>query len=141
MKLIKRFKWLFWSGVMTIALVFAIDLHVAKSTSQSIYQDLDAIPHNKVGLLLGTSKRLISGQPNLYYQYRIDATVDLFQAKKIDYVLVSGDNGTKYYDEPSTIKKDLVKREFLPKELFWTMQDLELWIQWLEVMMFLVRMM
>ncbi len=40
---------------------------------------------------------------------RITATISLFKAGKIDYVLVSGDNGTPYYNEPIVFKKDLVK--------------------------------
>ena len=39
----------------------------------------------------------------------MDATVALYKAGKIDYVIVSGDNSTKEYDEPSTFKEDLIK--------------------------------
>ncbi len=42
-------------------------------------------------------------------QHRIDATIALYKAGKIEFVLVSGDNGTIYYNEPTTIKKDLVE--------------------------------
>ncbi|WP_337251606.1 SanA/YdcF family protein [Maribacter halichondriae] len=62
-----------------------------------------------VGLVLGTSKKLIGGLPNPYYTYRIDAAVALFKADKVNFILVSGDNGTVYYNEPTTIKKDLVQ--------------------------------
>ncbi len=67
------------------------------------------LPKNKVGLVLGTASRLVEGGVNPYYAHRIDATIALFKAGKIDYVLVSGDNGSIYYNEPNTIKKDLVK--------------------------------
>ncbi|SDE12972.1 SanA protein [Pricia antarctica] len=67
------------------------------------------IPKNKVGLVLGTSKKLIGGLPNPYYTFRIRAAVELFQADKVDFILVSGDNGTTYYNEPQTFKNDLVK--------------------------------
>ncbi|MGF1560424.1 MAG: vancomycin high temperature exclusion protein, partial [Flavobacteriaceae bacterium] len=66
------------------------------------------VPANRVGLVLGTSNKLVGGQPNPYYSYRIHAALALFKAKKIDFILVSGDNGTQYYNEPETIKKDLV---------------------------------
>jgi SanA protein len=36
--------------------------------------------------------------------------VRLFKEGKVDFILVSGDNSTKDYDEPSTIKVDLIKK-------------------------------
>ena len=79
------------------------------------FSDINEIPFNRVGLILGTSKKIRGGAPNPYYTYRIQATVALFKSGKIEYVLVSGDNGTIYYNEPTTIQKDLVK-EGIPKE-------------------------
>jgi len=78
------------------------------TTEGSTFNDMDSVKNNRVGLVLGTSKKLIGGLPNPYYEYRIEATIELFHAKKIDFVLVSGDNGTRYYNEPNTIKKDLM---------------------------------
>jgi len=78
------------------------------STKDRIYRELQTIPHNKVGLVLGTARHQVGGGINPYYQSRIDATIELFKAGKISYVLVSGDNGSVYYNEPNTIKKDLV---------------------------------
>ena len=59
-------------------------------------------------MVLGTSNRLTDGSPNPYYTNRIEATVTLYTAGKIEFVLVSGDNGSIYYNEPNTIKKDLI---------------------------------
>jgi len=82
------------------------------------YEETIDIPKNKVGLVLGTSKKLSSGQPNPYYDYRINATVKLFKANKIDFVLVSGDNGSRYYNEPTTFKKDLVEAGIPTDKIF-----------------------
>lgn len=78
------------------------------STEDRIYRNVEDIPHNKVGLVLGTARHQVGGGVNPYYQNRIDATTQLFKAGKISYVLVSGDNGSVYYNEPNTIKKDLI---------------------------------
>lgn len=78
------------------------------STEDRIYRNVEDIPHNKVGLVLGTARHQVGGGVNPYYQNRIDATTQLFNAGKISYVLVSGDNGSVYYNEPNTIKKDLI---------------------------------
>ena len=78
------------------------------STEDRIYRNVEDIPHNKVGLVLGTARHQVGGGVNPYYQNRIDATTQLFNAGKISYVLVGGDNGSVYYNEPNTIKKDLI---------------------------------
>jgi SanA protein len=93
---------------------FAIQFFTAGKTFYTIKN----IPKNKVGLILGTSNRLISGKPNPYYHNRISATVRLYNAGKIEYILVSGDNATLYYNEPYTIKKDLIKAGIPEEKIF-----------------------
>ncbi len=63
-------------------------------------------------LLLGTNKHLRQqpGAINLYYQYRIDATVKLYKQGKIKKIIISGDNSTLNYNEPADMRNDLVKR-------------------------------
>jgi len=101
--------------IITIATVFIVNKWVVASTKKQLYSDVNTIPHNKVGLVLGTSKHLGGGLLNYYYQYRIDAAVALYKAGKIDFVLVSGDNGTRSYDEPTTMQDDLIAAG-IPKE-------------------------
>jgi SanA protein len=81
---------------------------IRNSAKNKMYSSSAKIPNNKVGLLLGTSKYLSNGTINQYYQNRIDATISLYKAEKIDYIIVSGDNSRKEYDEPTTIKNDLI---------------------------------
>ena len=95
--------------LLVIALITTgINLYVEHFTKNDIFDNMDELPHNKVALLLGTSKYLTKGTVNLYYKYRIDAAVGLFKAGKVDFILVSGDNSAMAYNEPVTIKKDLV---------------------------------
>lgn len=96
--------------IVSIISLFISDYLVKSSTKHQIYTNVNQIPYNKVGLVLGTSKYLKSGYQNAYYTYRINATVELYMAGKINYVLISGDNSTIYYDEPNTFKKDLISK-------------------------------
>ena len=68
------------------------------------------IPTRQVALVLGTSNKLANGWPNLYYDHRISAAIELWKAKKCQYFIVSGDNGTRGYDEPTDMKNDLMAR-------------------------------
>lgn len=110
----KHFKFILKSGVIlaVLSLIFIIGANIIVhiSTSKKTYNSAEEIPYNKVGLLLGTSKYLTSGHVNLYYKYRIEAAAKLFKSGKIDYILVSGDNSHKEYNEPVTIKNDLIKK-------------------------------
>ena len=84
------------------------DRQVEAASLKNIYSDLEKIPHNHVGLLLGTGKYLAGGYINPYYKYRIDAAVQLMGAGKITYLIISGDNGRKEYNEPEMMKRDLI---------------------------------
>lgn len=73
-----------------------------------VYNSIEEVPKRKIGLVLGCSKYLSNGLKNLYFQQRIDAARDLYFSDEVKFLLVSGDNPTKYYDEPTTMKKDLI---------------------------------
>lgn len=103
-----------WTGILLGVLLLGglslpISDRVVKGAAQgSLYEDAAAIPYRKVGLLLGTSK-FVGDRINLFYQYRLNAAVKLYKNQKIDHVLVTGDNSTLQYDEPTTMKNDLIK--------------------------------
>ncbi|MCR5049816.1 MAG: YdcF family protein [Paludibacteraceae bacterium] len=80
---------------------------VTSAAEGKIYDNLSVVPHNRVGLLLGTRPTGRTGLPNPYYVYRIEACVALYRAGKIDRILVSGDNSHSAYDEPTQIRLDL----------------------------------
>ena len=104
-KWLKRVGWLF---LLVIIGIVVCNGYVEISTKGKTFNQTAEIPANKVGLLLGTGKYLINGNVNLFYKYRIDAAVQLYKSGKIEYILVSGDNGSESYDEPTTFKEDLV---------------------------------
>lgn len=104
-------KWLKISAllVLLVVIVTIINYHYVKQqTAAYLFTNTEAIPAQKVGLVLGTSKYLAGGQINLYYRYRMEAAYELFAAEKVQFLLLSGDNGTKAYNEPAQMKEDLI---------------------------------
>jgi SanA protein len=94
---------------VVLLLLFVLVANVlVERMSDRTYNDVNKIPENKVGLLLGTAKYAYSGNINLYYKYRLLAAATLFNSGKISYILVSGDNATKSYNEPATFREDLI---------------------------------
>ncbi len=116
----------FWRNLIIVVLILllivagVVNYVVESSTRSQIYTDIKMIPKNKVGLLLGTAKYEDKARKiiNPYYQNRIDATVKLYMAGKIDYVIVSGDNSTKYYNEPALMMADLIARGIPAKKIY-----------------------
>ena len=105
----------FWKIVGGLSLwlllvIIACNVQVNRKTAKALYDDLNLVPACEVGLLLGTNPYLKNGLPNKYFLYRIEAAVQLYQAKKIQYILVSGDNHRNDYNEPEEMKKALLKK-------------------------------
>ncbi|MHA7944561.1 SanA/YdcF family protein [Formosa sp. 3Alg 14/1] len=96
--------------LFNLVLIYAANMAIESNAKNKTFTKSNQIKKNKVGLVLGTSKFLTNGELNLYFKYRIDATVDLFKNGKINFVLVSGDNGNKNYNEPTDFKKSLIQR-------------------------------
>lgn len=94
--------------VFLILVIFHSNRQIEQYSQAYLFDDLEKIPQNKVGLILGTSKKIQSGQPNLYFKYRIKAAAELYHAGKIAYLLVSGDNSLKEYNEPLDMQKALI---------------------------------
>ena len=91
--------------------VYGLDKYISVCTEQEpcIYTSAKKIPKKKAALLLGTTKYLKGGYKNYFYTYRIAAVLELWKAGKVNAIVVSGDNGTKQYDEATTMYEDLIK--------------------------------
>lgn len=96
--------------IATLSVLVITNGLISISTRNHLFSDINNLPANKVGVVLGTSKYARNGGYNDHYRLRVDAAYDLYKAGKIEYILISGDNATPYYNEPSTIRRDLLKR-------------------------------
>jgi len=105
----KTITYLSLSLILSIIGILAIHYTIHYSTQDLIYTSTKRIPPKKAALLLGTTKYIAKGRPNHFYLYRIEAAVKLWKAGKIKAIVVSGDNGTRYYDETTTMYKDLIR--------------------------------
>jgi len=114
-----RFKYLlvytlFMIG-LTLFFVWGADYVIRDAAKGKTYDEPDDVPRRRVGLLLGTAKYVSTGSENQYYRNRIDAAAALFHAGAVKYIVVSGDNATKEYNEPVTMRDDLIAAG-VPKE-------------------------
>lgn len=95
--------------LLVVTSIYVSNKVIVNNAEGKLFNSTENISKNKVGLLLGTVKYLSDGRINLYYQFRLNAAVELYKAEKIDFILVSGDNGSEGYDEPTDFKNDLIE--------------------------------
>lgn len=109
MKWLKRLSIILAVGIgLLLGVILLCNRIIIQAAKGRIYDQVEEIPVHKVGLLLGTSPKLRNGRPNLYFHYRIEAAAALYFQGKISYILVSGDNRRRNYNEPIEMQKALV---------------------------------
>ena len=106
----RLFYTLFYIIIGTVIVILSIDLYIKDNAKDKLYSNIKDVPKRGVALLLGTAKYVKRGKINYFYKYRIDAVEQLYKSGKIKAILVSGDNATKYYNEPARMRRDLIKR-------------------------------
>ncbi len=99
----------FYLIILCVLSIYLSNYAIEKNAQEKVFSETTKVPKNKVGLVLGTSKHLRDGRINLYYKYRLEAAIQLFKSNKIEFIVISGDNSTKSYDEPTNFKEDLIK--------------------------------
>ena len=101
-------RWGLICALVVLALVGVCNVIVIQSAKGRTYNNVEEIPYNKVGVVLGTVPKLSNGNDNYYYTCRMKATADLYFAGKISYIIASGDNHIKEYNEPECMRNSLV---------------------------------
>lgn len=108
MKLLNIIRFSAVGCILLISCILLIDRWFSDQASSRIFASTQDTPTRSIGLVLGTSK-YIARSLNPYYQYRIDAAQQLYKEGKVDILLLSGDNAHRSYNEPWTMKRDLLK--------------------------------
>jgi len=116
--MIKIKKPLLYLVLLTTVLMFLANHIIMVNAKGKSFSNISLVPVNKVGLVLGTIKTLKNGKVNSYFQHRIEATYALYTTGKIEFVLVSGDNGNSLYDEPTDMRNELIKKGIPENRIF-----------------------
>ncbi|WP_300939205.1 SanA/YdcF family protein, partial [Bacteroides acidifaciens] len=117
----KRTKWIKRTIICIVAIVGVLaiimavcDRMVDHAAKNKLYETVEDVPHRKVGLVLGTSPiSTWNGRRNYYFDHRIKAAADLYNAGKVEWLVVSGGdyrNTENGYDEPVAMRDSLMKQ-------------------------------
>jgi SanA protein len=100
-------------GALALLLVLAAwlaDRGIDRFAAPYLADDPKPLPEVDVALVLGAAPIGPEGGPNRYFEYRLDAAAALWRAGKVKFLLVSGDNSHRDYDEPSAMRAGLIAR-------------------------------
>lgn len=91
----------------SVAFVISCNVWIRETASPHVVHELDKVPFNEVGLVLGTAPSLRDGRPNMYFRNRVEAAARLYHAGKVKRLLLSGDNSRPDYNEPDQMRRSL----------------------------------
>jgi SanA protein len=95
-------------GILVVIVGFS-NLIVISSTYSRVFDTIEELPDRDVGLVLGTSRRLTTGADNPFFYNRMNTAAELYKQGKVHSLLLSGDSTSRYYNEPSDMKKAMVE--------------------------------
>jgi SanA protein len=110
-------KW-FWRIFLTLIIVpliglftvYLINLQVATYSNNKVYKNVAEVPNDKsVAIILG-AKVWDDGSLSHALIDRVTTGVELYKAGKVKKLLMSGDNPSAAYDEPTAMKGEAIKQ-------------------------------
>ncbi len=111
------FMWLVFILSILVMFIIGSNFSIKLFSRKYIYENLENLPKRKVGVVLGTSKYLVGGGINHFYKYRMEAAYSALMEGKVEYLILSGDNNLKEYNEPVRMKKTLMKMGVPPEKM------------------------
>jgi SanA protein len=87
---------------------------------------LQAVPHEQAALVLGAQVHK-NGKPSAMLADRIAAAADLYKAKRVEKILLSGDHHRWDYDEVGTMRKQLLARGIPAADIFTDHAGFDTW--------------
>lgn len=115
--MIKRVLKIFAGIIITgIILTIIINIYICNSTKNQIvsesssFEDIDCI------LVLGAGVK--NGQPSPMLSDRLNESVFLYKVNASNRILMSGDHGTKFYDEVNAMKKFAISKGIPTSHIF-----------------------
>lgn len=94
----------FLLGVSSVGFTLYANNVVETTTQASVWDTVDKLPYRAVGLVPGTRPG------GTYFRNRIDSAAGAYQAGKVKWLIVSGDNRHVDYNEPQEMQKALIAK-------------------------------
>jgi len=110
-RILKKMLWtMVIVGVVCVVAMVISNAIIVNNAKEKLFSEVDSVSPVEYGLLLGTSPQTrIGRKSNQFFNYRIDAATQLYKAKKIKRILISGsDNSLDGVNEVECMRDSLV---------------------------------
>lgn len=97
------------AGLAAMTLIWGCEWRIRSVAKERCLDEIEGLPDAPVAVVLGAAPRLANGRVNLFFRPRLEAAARLFKAGKVKALIVSGDNGSEDYDEPTEMKRVLIE--------------------------------
>lgn len=104
-KILRILLYLFGLGLFGLFIVYLINLQVKSYSNGKMYDSVEAVPDNsEIAIILG-ARVWDDGSLSHALLDRVTTGIELYKTGKVKKLLMSGDNPTAEYDEPTAMKK------------------------------------
>jgi len=104
-------------GIITIVIIYGLSWHILSSTKDQIFKKAPNVPEAYTAIVLGASV-YSSGRLSTILEDRVRSALQLYRKGKVKRFLLSGDNGSKNYNEPQAMKEYLIKQGVPEDDIF-----------------------
>ncbi|MGB5943545.1 MAG: ElyC/SanA/YdcF family protein [Leeuwenhoekiella sp.] len=116
-RIYKLFRWCVAAAALTLLFVAGLALYIKHYSEPYIFDSKEEVPKTYTALVLGASVKS-NGQLSTMLRDRVQSTLLLYRAGKVQRFLLSGDNGTTFYNEPQAMKNYLLEHNVPEKDIF-----------------------
>lgn len=113
----KTLKILFLVGIFTSLMLLFVNYYIPQVSAPYISEDANELPTAQAALILG-SRVYSDGSMSDVLKDRVIKGLELYQNGKVSKILISGDHGSKEYDEVNTIKNYLLNNNVPGEDIF-----------------------
>jgi len=113
-------------AVLFVALVLGLPNLIVGLGGRGVESKAAEVPHAQAALVLG-AQVMPNGAPSSMLSDRITAAAELYEAGRVDKLLLSGDHSRKQYDEVGTMKDILLKQGIPAEDIFTDHAGFDTW--------------
>ncbi len=109
-----------------IAVVLVLPNAIVLLGGRGATDQVDEAPRAQAALVLG-AQVYADGRPSIMLADRVSAAAELYEADRVDKLLLSGDHGRVQYDEVATMKRILLGRGIPAEDIFTDHAGFDTW--------------
>jgi len=114
---LQSLRFLKWGLGLVFVFVVFVNAYVYLHTRPYILRHVATVPQKQVALILGAAV-YSNGTLSVVFENRVDKAIELYQKRKVQKILVSGDNSTAFHNEVDPVRTYLLRQGIPDSDIF-----------------------